>query len=293
MAALFPGVEPERLHQRIKFLQSRAQAHLDTPSEDILHRACAGTLLRDAACVALMIGATEEARNLLLQSGHLFLQLGLTTGSTYIALAQTKTAREQLSPYQDLIEGVSRQWDRQQARERATPGGPMAEMSRNAPRQMFSLVQAEWLISETPQPTLFVDGFAMRRALERNGGHPVGTTGLSTATYSNMAEWMARQRESKEAHTPEFVARGFATIAATRAENIRAAMKDSYHWQLLARPAELLDLDAVVLSSIALGSGMDRGAIEQIFSDDVPLERAPIEAAALLRNDHADGAVLV
>lgn len=280
-------LEPERLHRRIKFLQSRAKAHLDTPSENVLHKACAGTLLRDAACVALMIGATKEARNLLLESGHLFLQLGLTTGSTYIALAQTKTAREQLSPYQDLIDGVSRQWDRQQARKHATPGRPMAEMSRNSPRQMFSLVQAEWLISETPQPTLLVEASAMRTALERNGGHPVGTTGLSAATYSNIAERMARQRVSKETYTPKFVASGFAMIAATRAENIRAAMKDSYHWQLLARPAELLDLDAVVLSSIALSSGMSKGTIEQIFSEDVPLERAPVEAAALLRDDQA------
>jgi hypothetical protein len=292
MADLFPGVEPERLRRRIEFLQSRAEVHLAS-SEDTLHRACAATQLRDAGCVALLIGEMTEARHHLRRAGHLFLHLGLAAGSTLIALAGTRTARQEVMEYQDVIDSVSRQWDRERARERDAPTRPLAEMSRGAPRQMFSLMQAEWLTRTTPNAFLLDDDLAMRRALERNGGHPVGSTGLSMETYSRMAEWMLQQRQSRvesksrDESMPEFVVRGFATVASTRAEYIRAAMHDSYHWRLIARPAELLDLDTVVLSSIALGVGMNPGAIEQFFSSDITLESAPIVAATRLRNDQA------
>lgn len=297
MAGLFPDMEPERLSRRVKFLQSRAEAHLNAPSEDMLHIACAGTLLRDAACVALLNGETTEARNHLKKAGYLFLRLGLAAGSTFIALAETKSAKEELSRYQKVIEGVSRQWDREEARKHEAFAHPMAEESRSSPRQMFSLLQAKWLIDETAQLPLLVDDSEMQQALERNGGYPIGTTGLSIETYSTMVKLMSEKKSSDlnslrvkgeytklDSAMPEFVAQGFATVAVIRAENIRAAKKDSYHWRLLLRPAELLDLDTVVMSSIALSSGIEKGAIEKIFSGNA-LIYAPVEAAARLRKD--------
>ena len=109
-----PGIDPERLHRRVSFLHSRAMAHLEMSHEDVRHTACAATLLRDAACVDLLLGEIATARRYLSEAGGHFLKLGLTSGSVLIVLADAKKAAEELVGYSDVIEGIRHQWSREE-----------------------------------------------------------------------------------------------------------------------------------------------------------------------------------
>lgn len=284
MPPYLPGLESGRLEKRIEFLTSRAQAHLNARAEELPHRACAATLLRDAACVALLIDQVGRAREFLHQAGHHFLTLGLPYGALLVALTGADSARWEVSEYNDVMEGTRRQWSREQAREGDRFRRPMADTARSSPRQMISLMQADLLMEEVGAPSPYREHVEMRVALERSSGHPVGTTGLSIGTYLRITEWISEQRKlewprSRHEDMPRFVEQGFTTISAMRTERIQAAMKDSYHWRLLARPAELIDLDTVALASLALRSGMDIGNLHEGFSAEDTLVSAPILAA--------------
>ena len=87
-----PDVSPEALFRRRDFLCTRATAHLDAAldggrREYDLHQACAATLHRDAACIALLAGEINEGKELLFGAGVEFAELGLAAGATLMALA--------------------------------------------------------------------------------------------------------------------------------------------------------------------------------------------------------------
>lgn len=282
MAEDIPGINDERLPRRLDFLLSRAAAHLESGFQDTRRRAAAATLYRDAACVALMLGNSNEARKHLVKAGRLFMDIGLTSGAALIALAEPWTARQVMVDYSGLIEGVKHQ---QSKTEREDHRWPMAEMARSAPRQILSLMQSEWLLQEAEKRPPSIDDTELYAALKRNSGYPVGATGVSLETYSNMAQWMVGYRSHGSIRIPPFVARSLNTIFASRAEHLRAAMNDRFHWRLLARPSELLDLDIVILCSLALGAGIDQSEIRRYSAPDMRLDAAPLSAALLLRGD--------
>jgi len=285
MARDIEGFDPNRLNDRIKFLRSRADAHLAIVSERMLHQACAATLLCDAGCIAFILGMIGEARESLRRAGHLFLGIGLTTGAVLVALADTRSARGQIADYPDVVEGVRQQWSRVEARGRDEAKRPMTEMARGSPRQMFSLMQSEWLTGQVDGHPMERDDSPVRAALERNGGYPVGETGLSIDSYRKLADWMTAHTGRASGELPDFVVAGMATIAATRAEKIRAATKDRYHWRMLVRPTELLDIDSIVLMFVALGTGTNEDALRMRELANVPLGDAPLKAALSLRSD--------
>ena len=286
-------IEPERLHHRVTFLRSRAMAHLEASPGDMRHKACAATLLRDAACVALLLGETGKGRRYLREAGDHFLGLGLTVGSALTALADTRKASDKLDNYSDVVEGIRHQRSREEVHQREGPERPMADRAQGSLRQMFSQLQAELLVSEPDElPSLRI--VPMHQVLTRNGGYPVGDTGLSISSYMKIAEWMIEQRSARDRQIPGFVTAGLTTLASTRAEHIRAAMEDRFHWRMLAKPAELLDLDSVILMFLALGARMDKDALQASLSaGEVPINKAPLTVAQELRDDQelsSDGA---
>ena len=289
MGEFLTSFDPERLSRRVGFLRSRAEAHLRAESENVLNPACAATLLRDAACVSILMGEVSAARELLRSAGRILLGLGLAAGSTLIALSSAYDAQAELLQYSDVIDGVRRQWDRTESRERSEYIRPMTEMSRGSPRQMLSVLQTDWLVAEVDERRSLRDDTPLRVAVGRNAGYPAGETGLSIDRYASCADWMLEHRGLPAVEPPELIQTAMATIAMTRAERIRAAMKDSYHWSMLPRPAELLDLDAVVLMFLALGSGMNEKDLQNFQQSDVPLANAPLRAAIQLRNDQGLG----
>ncbi|MEZ0242489.1 MAG: hypothetical protein ACAH11_03890, partial [Sphingomonas sp.] len=74
-------------------------------------------------------------------------------------------------------------------------------------------------------------------------------------------------------------------LTTARAEHLRSAMKDSFHWRMLARPAELIDLDATILMSLALGTGASEEMLAKAMRSEIPLVDAPLRIAASLRRD--------
>jgi hypothetical protein len=296
--AIAPSDFPvDRLQLRFDFLLGRARTHLsawetgDRGDNMMLPRACAATLLRDAACVLLLLERPREARGLLHLSGQHFLGLGLPVGASFVALAGERSAQDELKAHDDLIEAMRQQWGPREAREREGRHRPMAEQARGEPRQLLAMMQADWLIQEQrgERRGLSHDG-PLREALFRSGGHPAGTTGLSIESYADAAEWFSDLFPTAD-YIPDRISTTMGTMMSTRAEYLRAAQKDQYHWNLLARPAELIDLDATILVYLA----MDRhGNLKDRLSgllgrprDDVPLLNAPVQIAAALRRDQS------
>ena len=281
-----PGIDPERLHRRVKFLHSRAIAHLEMSPEDVRHTACAATLLRDAACVSLLLGETTTARRYLREAGGHFLELGLTGGSALIVLADAKKAAVELERHSDVIEGIRRQWSREKTETLEREVGPITYTARSSLRQIFSQLQADQLMTGVDGLRSIREEYPMHQVLKRNGGYPVGNTGLSIDSYTNIAYWLIEQRNQPERQIADFVTATVATLATTRAEHIRAAMKDKFNWAMLARPSELLDLDSVIVMFLALGARMNKDFLRASqWVGEGALFDAPLIVAEQLRED--------
>ena len=281
-----PGIESERLQRRVSFLHSRAMAHLEMLERDVRHTACAATLLRDAACVALLLGETTTARHYLREAGGHFLDLGLAGGSVLIVLAEAKKAAYELERYSDVIEDIRHQRSREETEISERKVGSMMYTARSSLRQIFSQLQADQLMAEIDlrQPTR--EEYRMHQVLKRNGGYPVGVTGLSIESYKNTAEWLIEQRGQPERQIADFVTATFATLAATRSEHIHAAMQDRFNWYMLARPSELIDLDSVIVMFLALAARMKKDFLRASPRvGEGAIFEAPLIVAEQLRDD--------
>lgn len=283
MALDIPNIPSERLEQRHMFLKDRAYAHLEEAPNSMLSRACAATLLRDAGCIALLLEQPELARGHFGEAGHHFLSLGLPSGASLVALANVRGGWEELSDYEDVMIGVRQQWSPSEAQEHDRVRRPMADQARSEPRQLLAMMQAELLIAQTAPPTFEArfEGL-MRETLFLSGGHPAGVTGLSIDSYVDIAEWFATRTDMNR-EMPGHIATSIALCTAARAEHFRTAMKDSYHWRMIARPSEVVDLDMTILMFLALGAGFEESSLVEMTSAQFPLASAPVKVAAMLR----------
>ena len=285
----------DRLGRRVHFLISRAEAHLHSLPEkaatenDMLSRACAATLYRDAACVAMLMGQVRKARSLLHLSGQHFLILGLPVGASFIALAGTPDSDAELERHADVAAGIRQQWRPSEARARDGARRPMADQARSEPRQLLAMMQADWLIDERQPYRTPTDGDGpLREALERNGGYPVGSTGLSIDSYAGVAGWFAERRGVVD-YLPDRIAASMSTMMATRAEHLLASLMFGFHWRMLARPAVLVYLFATILLYLAINEdGAAKANLETVVDrrrEETPLLDAPLQIAGALRRD--------
>ena len=70
---------------------------------------------------------------------------------------------------------------------------------------------------------------------------------------------------------------------------LRRARTDKFHWQLMSRPAELLDLDSMVLMRLTLNAGYRQEEIMDLLGwglNDVL--RAPLDVAESLKRTGRD-----
>ena len=253
---------------------------------DVRHTACAATLLRDAACVALLLGETTIARHYFRDAGVHFLKLGLTAGSVLVVLADAKGAAVKLERYSGVIEGVRHQRSRGETEKSEKEIGSFFYTARSSLRQILSQLQADQLMAEIGVREPSREEYPMHEVLKRNGGYPVGNTGLSIDSYRGIADWLIEQRSQPDRQVADFVTSTFATLATTRAEYIRAAMKDTFNWSKLARPSELLDLDSVIVMFLALGGRMKKDfLLASKWVGEEPLFEAPLIVAEQLRED--------
>src|ERR1043166_7920953 len=105
---LSPEFESERLHRQEIFLRDRASAHDEIEDNNrIWHRACAATLIRDAAALALLRGDAPTATRLFRDAGHRFSDLGVFTGFSLLELSGHGQAREWRRGHEGLDERIS------------------------------------------------------------------------------------------------------------------------------------------------------------------------------------------
>ncbi len=271
-----PGIEGERLLRRISFLRSRANAHLEVEQENRHSRACAATLLRDAACIELLMGRTRQACEDLLLAGKELLEVDLVEGAALVALADSVRPQEILGRYSNLIERVRYQEVRVSASDIQDDDRPMFNVSQRSPYQMLALLQSDLLLVKNKVQEQSSVAPSMRMVLEHSGSYPVGATGISVDVYVAIAGGLVGEEELNLSSSSELLTRSLRTLYSVRAENIRVAMKDTYNWQMLLRPTELLDLDSLILMYLAIGDEHLEGELAELLQEESRLCRAPL-----------------
>lgn len=298
MALDLADLPVERLEHRYVFLIDRAKAHLNARESGGLHspmawreQACAATLMRDAGCIALILGKPAEASANLLGAGHLLLKLGLPAGAALVLLGNPREGSLIGEAFAPLFADTAWQRSRQEHSHRDDARTRLD--ATHEPRQMLGLGQAQRIALAFGESGLFGangegDDVQLRYRLERRGGHPVGITGLSIEAYLALADQLSVPQQI--APKPDFleVPRSLELLFALRAEGLQAARKDRYHWQLVPRPAELIDLDSLILMLVALGQEQS-SLLERALPADAPaLTDMPFRAADLLFRYHRD-----
>ena len=224
-------VDQARLAQRYDFLLSRAEAHSALAEMDDRHRMCAAMLWRDAGCVALFQGDRHAACCNLAKGGEELVRLGIAAGWPLVAVAHGPT-RDRLATFLDAVLDVQR---------------PLARTVTASARQLLCWLQVCMLME--------VHDRSVRNATDRLAtevwnlelnGTAVGETGLSMPDYVEVGT--AAIRDERGAR--DSAGAWFAGLYDRRTRDIQSAAEDSYHWRLMARPAELLDLDSVILLHI-------------------------------------------
>lgn len=282
-----PGIRVRELHRRRDFLLCRAAAHTamvtdEGHHEDLLHRACAATLQRDAACIAFLAGKTVQAKNLCWKAGVRFAKLDLAVGASLMALASPKETLAWLKE-PDRAGGVLSQQlalDRVEKSDRKNVA--MADETSVSVRQLFSLYQCALLLIHLEEGPFEAASKLMSKALPNCGGYPAGETGISIARYVGIAEWLvACHRAESDGPAPQSVARSLRTMGDSRREHIRVAQADTFHWKLLLMPAELVAPDLLAFFCLARNLKLDLELLAQSLWQDGAdaINRAPMAVA--------------
>jgi hypothetical protein len=285
------GLKPEKVAQRIAFLEQRAKAHLQSEGgRRDFEQACAAALLRDAGALALLLGDIPKARTLLLTAGSGFAGLGLFAGYALMSLAGPgwwfKERRDELSGVLDLFNDATKSAIPKEAQEddhlgfldRERPRQPFMTASLGSTRQLVFLYQALAAHRDEDDMAGAFAGVLERRLLE-TPTTPIGPTGLPLLSYFKAME------ASRHGDFASATRDALASVAGLRAEQLQAAQEDRYHWRLAMAPTDLIDFDLMALGAISIDA---RGTVDGL---DEPFRRrergvdAPFRAAADLRSD--------
>ena len=248
------GIDGEFVEKRQNFLLARAGVHRELAERDDRHVMVAATLQRDAACVALLRDDVDGGRHHLIVAGNDLLRSGATSGAALMALAGAEpdltaawmTPREMLSTAQTEREMLSMAQTDLLLQAQYGNGGRAAE-------QMGHLLAGEL------------------------GGAPAGNAGLTIRQYVEIGQ------QGVDGHLdPQRVRDWLAPTWARRSRDIEKAKADQYHWRLLHRPSELLELDSVILATILLRTGQYGALWNELRDPPGNLVRAPLTAAEWL-----------
>lgn len=230
------GLDAARLERRIHFLLDRAEHHdqeANEPSGETadLHRVCAATLRRDAAATAALLGDFDKARGLFVSAGRQWLRLGFYYGLFLLRLTNEDAVEATSEETQWIDRSLADEAEDTDAFERS-----FERSTRNAPRQLLSLVQAG--AGRVSKGDL---GWRARNRLSAAGALPIGGTAMPLRSYLKLfdalehGDWGPADRDRLLA---QFV---------QREELIAAAREDHFHWKLAQRPADIIDFDLLAL----------------------------------------------
>ena len=238
------GLDTERLGRRIAFLNDRAEWH--NRRETDIDQACAATARRDAGILALLLGEVEVAKSSLRDAGRQFTELGLFAGYFLISIVDPEADLSK----RDKVDPLSRfdTSDDDQTAEAGRDGRPFEIASRNSPRQLLSLYQAMRGGRRRSRSDARIAAKAEER-LTSVSAAPLGTTGLPLKSYLSLFNTFGVNEPTQRDRDILF------SVVTQREEMISAARNDQFHWRMILKPAELVDLDLLALGLNAIEAG--------------------------------------
>jgi len=276
------GLDRARMKRRITFLNDRADWHDRRASP--LDKACAATARRDAGIIALLLNHKEVASELIAKAGAEFVSIGLYAGFMLQSLVSSERVRRGDFATEDMItrfDPTAFTGDREGRRPSEEDTLPFEQESRQSPQQLLNLYQA--LRGRRNERTRS----ASKRASDRlrvNASATIGLSGLPIGSYLQLFDRFGSNDVSERDQDTVFAA------MIRRRELIDAAREDAFHWRMMLKPAELIDLDLVALGMNALEAG--KVSTSMLFET---VERVGTEAALpllLARDLHGPAAPL-
>lgn len=281
------GREARWWDQRVRFLVSRAEAHLEERSDVLRHKACAATLLRDAGCLLLLREQFGGGREFLAQAGEQLLEMELAAGLVLVALDDAGRGRVRLRSYRESVEDAVRRGADAKVDSAEDRRESVAAEARGSFASMFSVVQAgmvEGVADVDSERASERRDSERRELLERHGAREVGGTGMSVFRYLGVAASMEAGALGVTDDATGYVVRAVELLGRRREERIEAARRDEFNWRHVGRPAELLDLDSVVLMQVALAAGYDEKLLREWTGwQKGDVVGAPLDVAVHLR----------
>lgn len=281
---LTPEFESERIQRQEIFLRDRAMAH-DKIEDDkaIWHRACAATLTRDAAALAILRGDARMATRLLTDAGRRFSELGLFTGFSLLELSRHGQAREWRRGHEGLAERISAAMPSgEHVLHEERPREPFLDASAALPGQLLHLyyvLSGEQDLSKG-ELSMHQRIHAMLKQLPEL---PVGPTGIPVGGYVDLIDEISHM----DSNIPRLSRRSrdiFLSAILRRHEQLDAARNDRRHWNMLLNPTDLLDLELTALSTMVVDRIGSALMLEELVGEREPMVMAPIRAAEMLRS---------
>jgi hypothetical protein len=258
------GLNGSRLKRRITFLRERADWH--ERRKTALDRACAATARRDAGIIALLLDQKDIARLMLAHAGAEFVSIGLYAG--YMLQSLVSPERIHSIADEEMIGrfGPTAFAEDSEGRRGSAKGTlPFERDSQQSPQQLLNLYQA---IRGRRNERTRVAGEAASGRLRANAGAPIGLSGLPIGSYLKLFDSFGSGDVSPRDQETVFAA------AIRRRALIEAARSDEFHWRMMLKPAELVELDLIALAMNALEAGERSSSM--LFEN---IERAGTEAA--------------
>lgn len=256
------GSESEWLDRRMGFLLDRARVH--EKEEGVLARACAGTLLRDAAAIAFMRKDPRSGRAHLDRAGKHFRALGLPHGVLLTMLASD--GRPDVESLQRMLRAALQ---KPGSESRAGPDmGPLFASALHQPEQLIALQCAMAMAEAT-------GGFEgqmeelMRGRLHPYRSHPIGMSRVSVGAFMRLLDF-GRGVETADLETFGNQRLDMMTLFARRGRQLASAYEDNYHWRLLLSPAALVDFDLVGLFAVWSAHGRSIGEMMPQMGERLP-----------------------
>ena len=252
------GLDTDRMDRLIIFLDDRAEWHLRR--ETSLDIACAATARRDAGIIELLLGRISKARSYLILAGEQWTQLGLFSGYFLesIAKLELEFAARDVDAFSRLagaLEGDEIKYSEMYGRDQH----PFEAASRNSPRQLINLYQAT-RGGRREGGYAAALGERISKRLNPNAAMSVGMTGLPAKTYLALFDRFGTNEATKRDSDI------LLSVVVRREELLSAAQSDQYHWRMMLKPAELVDMDLLVLglNTLEAGSGFKK-VIEPLY----------------------------
>ena len=261
---------------RIDFLVQRADAqnHNGYVAHSV-RQGCRGTLLRDAAALALMLEEYERATALLREAGDAWAGIGLFAGYLLLHLADGPAW---VSRYQDDLRQIAGLFDWRYSKA-VTPspranGRAYLAAASWSPRQLLNLYQALPDDPRADEPMQFVRHYA-RTSLDDLA---------ATATIGDLrvADYLLVWDAAAQGHFDGPAQAAVVVLLQDRARRLEAAQADTHHWYRGINPAGLGDFDLMALGVKAIESG-SADKFANIVHHASPLVALPWNAAQRLR----------